>query len=221
MMRFLLWAIAAILIGACLGWAAISWRPSVENFPIQGVDVDQRDGPIDWFTLKGAGADFGYARATIGATGQDLRFADHWMGMQEAGVRRGAIHVFSLCAQAADQAANFVRTVPRSDDQLPAAVRLGFRDDCPARPQRDVVIGEVTRLLMAIETHSSTPTLLMLEPPFEEHYRIAAAIPRNLWGMRTFVEPDYLPRPWRMWRASGIRRAPGVDGLVHWNVVAR
>lgn len=214
-------AIALALIGVCAAMFGISWRPSPEHFPIQGPDVSEATGPIDWFTLHGSGADFAYARATSGADHQDTRFAENWAGMYEAGVRRGALHVFSLCRLAADQAANFVRTVPRDSDQLPVAVFLDFEPGCVARPDRDVVIGEIRRLLIALETHSGKPTLLMVARPFEVQYRVAEGIPRNLWAVGAFFPPSYFPRPWRMWQANRFRRLAGAEQLLHWNVVAK
>ncbi len=45
---------------------------------------------------------------------------------REAGVQAGAIHRYSLCQLATDQAANFIRHVPRRADALPAVVWLDY-----------------------------------------------------------------------------------------------
>jgi lysozyme len=214
-------ALALGIVGVAAWMLAISWRPAVRDFPLQGPDIGEETGAIDWFTLKGAGADFAYVRATTGADLQDSRFAENWSGLYEAGVRRGAIHVYSLCRLAADQAANFVRTVPRSSDQLPVAIELDFQDDCPARPDRDVLVGELTRFLIAIETHTGEPTILKLAKRFDAEYRIAQAIPRSLWSMQSYFPPEYLPRPWRMWQATRMLRIAGAEQSVRWNVVAK
>lgn len=214
---------AAVLVGllGVVGWTfAISWRPSPATYPLQGVDVSAAQGAVDWATVRAGGADFAYARATEGADGRDPRFAENWRAIYAAGLRRGAIHVFSLCRLAVDQANNFVVTVPRAGDALPAAVEIDFADDCDARPDRAVLVGEVGRFLRQVETHTGKPVMLAVSERFEAAYRLSAAFERPVWSVADFFPPAYAARPWRMWRASDIRRIEGVAGPVNWDVVA-
>ena len=46
-------------------------------------------------------------------------FRDNWRGAARAGVPRGAYHFFYHCRPAAEQAAFFIRTVPRSAGATP------------------------------------------------------------------------------------------------------
>src|SRR4051812_27713561 len=116
-------ALALALIGFCAWLFAINWRPDARAFPTQGIDIGETQGAIDWWTVKAnPEVNFAYARATIGADRGDKRFAANWRGLYAVGMPRGAIHTFSLCQLAADQAGNFVKTVPRADDQLPVAL---------------------------------------------------------------------------------------------------
>ena len=211
----------ALALGLCAWLFAIGWRPSPDDFPVQGVDVGEAQGAIDWWAVQKSGARFAYIRATQGATAADHRFAENWRGAQEAGFRRGPLHVFSLCQPAADQAANFVSLVPRSDDQLPAAVDVEFGADCPARPERDVAIAELARFLIAIERHLGEHAVLRIGKRIEAEYRLSHAFPRVLWSRQAFFAPDYLARPWTIWQASSFRRIDGVHGPVNWNVMAR
>lgn len=200
---------------------ATGWAPSRENYPVQGVDVSEANGAIDWAMVKARDVDFAYAQATRGADARDARFAANWAGMAEARIRRGAIHVFSLCRPAAEQAGAFVATVPRDPEALPAAIDLGFREDCPARPAREVVLTELRRLASVIETHSGKPAILRVAPDFEAEYRVSEAIARPLWSEGFLLAPDYFARGWAMWQSSTIRRIDGIEGPVNWNVVAR
>lgn len=181
--------------------------------------MSEADGAIDWAMVKARNVDFVYARGTIGAAGRDARFSEYWAGLGEAGMRRGAIHVFSLCAAAAEQAGAFTATVPRDPTALPAAIDLDLHDDCPARPARQVVVDELRQLASIIETHSGKPVLLRVSPQFEAQYQVSDAIPRPVWAMRDFFEPDYGSRPWRIWRSSRVFRIDGVERPVSWNVV--
>ncbi len=221
-LRILAWGVLALaLIGGGAWWLAGRWAPSRDDYAVQGVDVSDADGAIDWAMVKARDVDFAYVRATAGADLRDASFPAHWAALAGAGIRRGAVHVFSLCAPAGGQAGAFAATVPRDADALPAAVDLDFHDDCPARPARQIVLDSICQLAAGIETHSGKPVVLRVSPAFEAEYRVSEAIPRPLWVTGDFFAPDYAARPWRMWRSSRFRRVDGIDGPVNWDVVAR
>lgn len=213
-------AVVLGLIGV-IGWTfAISWRPSTDVYPLQGVDVTEAQGTPDWQVVRAGGVDFVYLRATSGADYRDTHFAENWRQVYAAGLRRGAIHVFSFCRLAVDQANNFVVTVPRVSDALPAAIDIDFAGDCDARPDRAVIVGEVGRFLKIAETHTGTPMLLMISKRVDAAYHLSAEFERPEWSVGNFFPPEYAAKPWRMWRASDMRRVEGLPGPVNWDVVA-
>ncbi|GAA0728500.1 GH25 family lysozyme [Sphingomonas japonica] len=220
----------AALIGWLLGIGIVvlgvsilarNWRPPIDAYPLQGMSISAQNEAIDWPRAKADGVDFAYALATDGAEVRDAAFAGHWMAMHQAEIRRGAILRYSLCAPAQDQADQFVATVPRTDDALPAAIELSIRSDCAARPPVRGVIAGLVALIATVERHTGKPVLLKIDKPFEAIYRPSASIPRNIWGVRRFFAPAYLAQPWRMWQASDLAAVDGVDGRVEWNVVPR
>lgn len=219
--------LAATLIGAGLVLAgtlyliALTWRPSANDFPYQGVDVSASTGVIDWPAVKAADAQFAYVAATSGTDGRDARFEENWRGVGDAGLRRGAIHAWSLCRLAADQANNFNTVVPAGDDALPSALAIDFAPDCAARPARDVVIEELKRFIIAVEARTQRPVILLVSRPVEAEYRVTAAIDRPVWSTGNFLPPSYAARAWRMWRANDMRRIDGVDRPINWDVVAK
>ena len=212
-----------IVLGAialALWVVARTWHPSDRKYAFQGVDVGADQGTIEWPTIAAGGADFAYLRATIGARGRDTQFSVNWTDVDAAGMRRGALHVWSFCNAAADQANNFNTTVPRADDALPAAVLVDFADDCAARPPRDSVVEELKRFVTMVEAHTGKPMLLKIAGPVETAYQLSSGIERPLWSVQNFLPPSYAARPWRMWQASDMRHIDGVNGPIHWNVVA-
>jgi lysozyme len=213
-------SLALAVVAAGTWWLAGRWAPARSSYAVQGIDVSDAQGDIDWAMVKARDVDFAYLRATAGADVRDPAFPLHWAGAGEAGIRRGAIHVFSLCARAGAQAGAFAATVPRDPDALPAAIDLDFHPDCPARPARDVVLTNLRQVAALIETHSGKPVVLRVAPDFEAAYRVSEAIPRSIWAVGDFFEPDYPTRPWRMWRSSSVRRVDGIGRPVNWNVVA-
>ena len=221
---------ACILAGISLSFALIGltawlfvlvWRPATADFPVQGAYVSAEQGPIDWFTLRANGASFAYIVATTGVEQPDHRFSANWAGSFQADVRHGAVHRFSLCRLARDQAWRFTRIVPASSDALPAALELHFRADCRARPERRVVIGEIETFLRIAEAHTGKPMILKIAPSFERHYQVSRAIRRPLWAEQSFYPPEYLTRPWQLWQASSLHRVAGANRTLGWVVATR
>jgi len=209
--------LAVVFVSAGWLWAQ-QWRPA-DKYAIQGVDVSDAQGDIEWWTVHAAGADFAYVRATSGAAGRDMRFAANWEALRKTGVRRGATHLYSLCNLAVDQANNFNTTVPRARDDLPAAVELDFTDDCTARPAAKAVIDDLRHFLTMVEAHTGKPVLLKVSRAFDSAYGVTAALRRPVWAIGNFFPPDYAARPWRMWQANAMRHIDGVEGTIHWDVV--
>ena len=213
-------AAAVALIALALWVYAARWRPDPARYPIQGIDVSEANGAIDWNTVAARGVDFAYIRATAGAGQRDGRFGANWQAAAAAGLRRGVVHVWSFCAGGVAQADNFVTTVPRVGGALPATLDIAFAPDCDARPSQAALVAQLVRFLSIAETHTGEPMLLKITKPVARAYHLGAILHRPLWEVRDFTAPDYAARPWRMWQASDMRRIDGIDGPVHWDVVA-
>ncbi|WP_428629830.1 glycoside hydrolase family 25 protein [Sphingopyxis sp.] len=213
--------IAVLLLlaaGLALWWAA-RWIPDRDQYPTQGVTIDAGNGDVQWGSIKAAGADFAYVMATDGNDDVDPEFARNMTAAREAGVQTGAIHRYSLCQLATDQAANFIRHVPRRADALPAVVWLDYDDRCPDRPTRALLLSELATFLAQIEAHMGKRSLIAPGPAFESQYKVTQGIARTTWLRRDFFEPDYGAHPWAMWQANDYVRLSGADGTVGWNVL--
>lgn len=218
--RFLLVVVVLCILGA-IGWRfAVNWRPPVEKYPVQGIDVAEKNGPVEWKVVAGGGVDFAYAAATHGARHRDARFEENWQGIAGAGLRRGAMHIWSLCEPGIDQANAFNTTVPRDDSALPVAIAFDYAEGCDVRPAREALIDEVKQAAATIEAHTGKPVLLRISRRFERDYDLSSVVPRPIWATGTFIKPDYAARAWRIWRASDLRRIDGIEGPVNWDVVA-
>ena len=215
-------ALTLALVAMTAWLFAINWTPDRTAFPVQGIDISEAHEPVDWFEVrKTHQIQFVYVRASMGATGRDARFPMHWAGLQQAEMRRGAIHIFSLCQLAADQAGNLVGAIPPSPDALPVALDLAFQPGCAAHPEREVVLGEISRFITGVEGATGKPVILRVSPEFERRYRVSRAIPRKLWSVAAFFPPAYFDKRWTMWQASSFRRFSGISGPVNWNVMVK
>lgn len=216
--------VTLLVLAACIGgtgwWLAGTWTPPQDRYAMQGMAIDGSNGEVDWSAVQRLAPDFVYMAATNGTDARDPAFAANWRGARGAGLRYGAIHRFSLCRLAADQAGAFIATVQRDNAALPPVVALAFDPACAARPSRDLVLAELHIFLSAVEAHSGKPVILRIAPEVEQAYRLSAGINRTIWLDRQFLPPDYAAHPWVMWTANRWRRVDGVEGDVDWTVVA-
>ena len=213
-------AVVLLLLAAGLAlWWAARWIPDRALYPTQGVTIDARNGDVHWGSIKAAGADFAYIMGTDGSSAVDPKFARNMTAAREAGVQAGAIHRYSLCQLATDQAANFIRHVPRRADALPAVVWLDYDDRCPDRPTRALLLSELATFLAQIEAHMGKQSVIAPGPAFESDYRVTQGIARTTWLRRDFFEPDYGAHPWAMWQANDYVRLSGAEGTVGWNAL--
>lgn len=222
--RYYRWgAIAlALLLGVFVAWNYVrGWAPSRDEFAMQGIVVSAANGKPEWARLGATGVDFAYITAVEGAKGRDAQFQANLEGVQEAGIRYGALHHFDICRLASDQATLFITSVPRNEKALPPAVQIDFSETCKSRPNRALILSELATFLNLIEAHSGSPAILLLSPEFEEEYRVSSAIDRTVWLEGNWFLPDYSVRPWVMWTANSARRLDGIEGPVRWVVVRK
>jgi lysozyme len=97
-------------------------RPSRDKFPIQGIDVSEHQGEIDWTRIDRRSVNFVFIKATEGGDFRDRQFQRNWLGAKNAGIARGAYHFFTFCKVGAVQAQNFIDTVPVDREILPPVI---------------------------------------------------------------------------------------------------
>lgn len=223
--RHLLWLGGVLLFcSAAIVFAGLlvpHWGPSRAEYPRQGIDVSHHQGRIDWGALPAQGVDFAYIKATEGGDHRDRTFAFNWASARNAGVERGAYHFFTLCRTGADQAANFIATVPVDPQALPPAVDLEYFGNCSARVSGAQFDKELASFIRAVEAHYRRPVVLYLTEEFDAAYRVSARFRRPLWLRSIVFKPGFGARPWLLWQASNFRRLEGIEGRVDWNVQRR
>ena len=215
----------ALLVVVALGATWLEsrrWTPDRAHFPLQGAWLDAHDGPIDWPILKARGADFVYLTASEGPGRRDEAFTAALEAARAQNLKVGAVHVYDLCAPADAQAANFVTIVPRDHTLLPPAIALDLDSrSCPNPPGEAAMQSELTTFLNQIERHAEFKAILMVSRSFDNRYRLATMVDRNIWVRQDFFEPGYAGSGWVMWTATSRLRIDGVPGPVRWVVVPR
>ncbi|MEQ1688352.1 MAG: glycoside hydrolase, partial [Sphingopyxis sp.] len=153
-----------------------------------------------------------YIDATIGALPSRGDFTNNHYAAMSAGLRVGPIHHYRLCVSAMDQAAAFVRLVPREESALPPLVMLGLDDDCPRQPTRALLLSELSTFLTQIETHMGKSAIIAPDADFEGRFAIIAAINRPIMVRGPRAVPDTDGPAWLLWLANDRLRISGSTG---------
>lgn len=218
--KFTFITILVIALIAFIIWSlARGWAPSRDTYPLQGVLVNENNGNPIWATLGNTGVDFAYLTASKSTDQRDESFSANLASVKDVGIRYGSLHDFDICRLATDQATLFNTTVPRDPNALPPAVKIGFSDNCKSKPNRALILSEISTFLGQIELHLEKPAIILLEHDFENHYNISGSIDRNMWVMGDYFVPSYTAKPWRMWTANNERNVSGIDTPVPWVVL--
>lgn len=95
---------------------------------VEGIDVFDGQGSIDWAAVAGDGVRFAMIKATQGTYDTQSTFAYNWAQSRAQGVYRGAYHFFDPTEDGALQARYFLSVVgAAAPDDLPAMLDV----ECP------------------------------------------------------------------------------------------
>lgn len=215
-------ALLALLVGVALfGWHRWSsgWRPDAAQWPVQGLALGPQNEPVSWPGIAQGPARFAYISATDGARIANPNFTRDHDAASLHNIRTGAIHHYAMCASAGDQAAAFVRLVPRESAALPTLVMLEPDPDCARQPTRALLLAELSTFLGQIETHMGKAAVIAPDAAMEAQYDLARAINRPLMLRAVRSEPAAESSGWALWLANDRLRLPGASGSVDWLVL--
>jgi lysozyme len=192
------------------------------SHPIQGIDVSKWQGKIDWASVRSAGTEFAFIKATEGGDHVDERFMENWYGSKRAGVRRGAYHFMFWCRPANEQADWFRRTVPNDPDALPPVLDLewnGSSRTCPKKLPRAVALEKIKVMLQEMEAHTGKRPIIYTDITFHRDVLEGELPEYPHWVRSTAAEPHerYPDRQWFMWQYTTTGRIPGIRGDVDRN----
>jgi lysozyme len=211
-----------VLVAATVGaWAWFRWlpehRPELRPGERYGIDVSNHQGRVDWEAVAGDDIDFAYLKATEGGDHVDKQFATNWKGAGDAGLDRGAYHFFTLCKTGAEQAANFLATVPRDPESLPPVIDLEITGNCSRRPSEAWVRREVGVFIDQVEAATGQSMVLYLSGGFPKQYDLGPLDDdRPQWIRKILRRPV---RDWLIWQVDSEAHVDGVDGRVDLDVL--
>ena len=103
----------------------------ISLWTVEGLDVSDAQGTIDWPKVAATGRAFAFIKATEGLPGayrQQANFKANWLGAKKVGIARGSYHYFRPTLDAAQQAVHHALTV--RSVQAPGPGDFGPALDC-------------------------------------------------------------------------------------------
>jgi GH25 family lysozyme M1 (1,4-beta-N-acetylmuramidase) len=96
--------------------AVLKLEPPAREGHLQGIDASHFNKIVPWKSLREAGVQYTFLKATESNTITDSKFAQNWAMTKECGVLRGAYHFFHPTAPGPlAQAKHFLSVVPADD----------------------------------------------------------------------------------------------------------
>lgn len=193
-----------------------------KHYAVHGVDVSRWQGEIDWVRLRSQGANFAFIKATDGGDHLDPMFMKNWAGAAAAGIRRGAYHFFYWCRPASEQAAWFIRNVPKVAGALPPVIDVEWNGEsrCRKRPSPAQVREKMQVFMDRLERHYGQRPIIYTAPDFYADNLKGAFTDYPFWLRAVAQHPSkvYPGRKWVFWQYSGSGLSHGVKGNIDLNV---
>lgn len=179
----------------------------------QGIDVSHYQGTVSWSSVRQAGIEFAFAKATDGLSWVDPEFATNWPAMKAAALLRGAYHFYEPADDAAEQAEFFLKNVQLVSGDLPPAL------DVEKAPASGTDLWEgVETWLQAVAKATGVQPFLYMDPTFANEYKAPASLAAYpLWIADYGVDQPTLPTgwtAWQIWQHSESGTVSGVTGTV-------
>lgn len=194
--------------------------PDISAYPVRGVDISHYEGGIAWDQVKLAGLSFVYMKATEGGDFVDEKFADNWRGATSAGLVKGAYHFYNFCKGGAEQAANFVATVPAEADALPMTIDLEESAACRKMPKKAAFRADLAAFVEKVRAaYGRTPVLYVNYSIYAKYFQ-GESDAYKLWIADTSHAAPALPdgSAWTMWQYGWHGRVAGIPGEVDLDV---
>lgn len=193
------------------------------SYAVHGTDVSKYQRGVDWATAKSSGISFAFIKATEGGDRLDNMFAQHWADARAAGIPRGAYHFFYFCRPASEQAAWYIRNVPKERGALPPVLDVEWNPHsptCTRRPPPAVVRSEMKTFLQIVEKHYGKKPIIYTPIDFFDDNNLATFKGYQYWLRSVAGHPSsrYGSHPFHFWQYTGTGIVPGIRGNADINV---
>lgn len=220
-----IFGMACAVVAVCVGWWVYNRyfyeraNPSLEEYPVRGIDISAHNGDIDFKLLAGAGVDFAYIKATEGTDFIDRNYLRNALGLARAGIPAGAYHFFRFDTDGEMQAWNFLRALRGRDFRLAPAIDLEEWSNPEGYTTRQI-LKELKAMLAILRAEGITPVIYTNKDGYNRFVKDNLE-DYPLW-ICSFSDPP-LPASahWQIWQFSHRGTLPGIRGYVDLNTINR
>jgi lysozyme len=186
---------------------------------LQGLDVSDYDGTVDWSAVKSAGNTFAIARISDGTGYPDTTFAANWTGMKAAGLIRGSYQFFRASEDPTAQAKMVIQAVGT----------LGAGDLAPVADVEvmdgesgDTLVANLATWIAVVSAATGRTPIIYTAPGFWDALPDTNQFAGNvLWVANWEVSCPEMPTPWTnwsIWQSSSTGTVSGVSDAVDLDV---
>lgn len=222
--HYLLIASAVVLAGMLVAGTWYVMRrmrhPNVSvakvEYPIQGIDVSNHNGAIDFNKVAADGVAFVYVKASEGVGYEDPRFKKNMDDARRAGLKVGAYHFFRKDKSGVEQAQNFKRVVKNVAVDMPYVIDV--EDWGNSRFSSDK---ETVKNLSDMVRHLEMSKMRLMIYTNKDGYRkyLKLYFPEVRLWLCSFTHPNKLTDfDWHIHQYSHWGTIDGIDGEVDLDV---
>jgi lysozyme len=182
---------------------------------LEGIDVSEFQGSIDWNAVHGSGRAFAIARVSDGTQHPDPTFATNWAGIKAAGMTRGVYQFFRASEDPVAQAdllLNAVGTLDAAD--LSPVADVEVTDGVSG----DTLVANLAAWTAHIQQATGRVPMIYTAPGFWDPLPSTGQFGGDvLWVANWQVNCPDTPTPWSgwtFWQYADNGNVPGISGNV-------
>jgi lysozyme len=163
---------------------------------LQGLDVSQYDGTVDWNAVAASGRNFAFVRVSNGTTA-DSAFAQNYSGVKTAGLVRGAYQLFRPGQDPSAQASLLLQEIGTlGPGDLPPVLDVELTDgQTPA-----AISAGIQTWVTAVQNATGRPPIIYTSAFFWNAAVGSSSFAGNpLWIANWGVSAPNVPSPWHSW----------------------
>lgn len=183
--------------------------PDETSYPVRGVDVSYYQGNVDWDILASQGITFAFIKATEGVDHCDTQFLQNWESAKDAAIYVGAYHFFRFENSGTEQAENFIRTVPVTENTLPPVIDVELYESLEEQPDTAEAQANLQEMLDLLEEHYGVKPILYAAPNTFRAYVGGFSEDYPIWISNYYYEPYF---DWTFWQYTDSGMLEGYDG---------
>jgi lysozyme len=198
-----------------VGWTSQPVTVCAGGSTVQGIDVSEFQGSINWSSVHASGRGFAIARVSDGTGHSDPTFATNWAGIKAAGMVRGVYQFFRASEDPTAQANLLVSAVGTlGADDLPPVADVEVSDGVSGA----TLVANLATWVSVIKSKTGRTPMIYSAPGFWDPLPSTGQFAGEvLWVANWQVSCPDTPTPWTgwtFWQSADNGSVPGISGAV-------